>query len=443
MDTPDDLDILVVEDTADDAELIVTQLEFLGHRGMIARDLLSGLEEAQTGRFDLVVLDLGLPDVTEPLHAIRTLAAQGMPVVVATNRNDAELAIAAIDAGAAQYVVKHRLDIDRLAETIDAARHIHRSRPIERSLAGDLSEDIEDLRSLLGTTIDHVAWVGSIQGGTDIASVGTERLAGRLGIPAADLDRIMTDAGWAGLRLGRIGRLHVDEAVIHEVPEAIDVREASPMLLVPVGDPPVGVLVGATTGGQLDAGDITIVQAAVRQFARAVARERDRQDAVTQAAAMRTASQVDALTGLLNRRGFDRILAIEEQRATRGNGDDAVIMVDLDGLKRINDSHGHAAGDALIKRAAEALDGALRGSDQLFRIGGDEFVILATECTPPGLDTLVSRLVEALDTAGVDASVGSASRRDNGTLQHALDAADAAMYLEKQRHRHEREHGES
>lgn len=399
----------MVEDTADDADLIVAQLQFLGHRGVVAHDLLSGLEEARSGRFDLVFLDLGLPDVTEPLQAVRTLAAQGIPVVVATNRNDAELAIAALDAGATQYVVKHRLDIDRLGETIAAAMDRLPGAP-EHPIVGDVEQDVRDVVLVLAAVAPDTAWVVAVGRSEPVASAGL----------SADRVRELAAVGWKVLAAGTSGFVS---------PEAA--HDGRRVLVLPVDDPPVGVIVGE---GASDAGTLlTIVEAESRHLARAAGRERARLDATTQADAVLTASQVDVLTGLLNRRGFDRVLQIEEQRARRVGTDDAVIMVDLDGLKEVNDAHGHAAGDELIRRAAHALDAAMRASDQLFRIGGDEFVVLATDCVPPGADALVHRLERALEAAGVEASIGSASRGRSGTLTSALDDADAEMYRDKQR----------
>ncbi|HET9691653.1 MAG TPA: sensor domain-containing diguanylate cyclase, partial [Acidimicrobiales bacterium] len=84
----------------------------------------------------------------------------------------------------------------------------------------------------------------------------------------------------------------------------------------------------------------------------------------------------DALTGLRNRRGWDDVVTLEAERLGRFGDPAVVVVVDLDGLKVINDTVGHGAGDAHIRRAAAVLAGAVRGEDVLARLGGDEFAWL-------------------------------------------------------------------
>ncbi|MCA9528476.1 MAG: GGDEF domain-containing protein, partial [Myxococcales bacterium] len=81
----------------------------------------------------------------------------------------------------------------------------------------------------------------------------------------------------------------------------------------------------------------------------------------------------DPLTGLLNRRGWESLLATEEQRCLRYGHAACVLMIDLDELKRTNDVLGHEAGDRLIEATALALRGATRSQDVVARVGGDEF----------------------------------------------------------------------
>ena len=89
---------------------------------------------------------------------------------------------------------------------------------------------------------------------------------------------------------------------------------------------------------------------------------------------------LDQLTGLYNRRSGEQRLGQEISRAQRHGRPLTVLLIDLDGLKQINDSYGHAAGDLLIKTFAERLQRAIRGSDVAIRIGGDEFMALLPEC---------------------------------------------------------------
>lgn len=139
----------------------------------------------------------------------------------------------------------------------------------------------------------------------------------------------------------------------------------------------------------------------------------------------------DGLTGLYNRRGWDRLLAAEEQRCRRYGHPAAVLMVDLDDLKLVNDAQGHAAGDALIRRVGTALHRAARSLDVVARLGGDEFGILSAECDRAGGQALLKRVRETLAHAEVKASIGLAMRDPSAGLQDAWACADKLMYEEK------------
>lgn len=149
--------------------------------------------------------------------------------------------------------------------------------------------------------------------------------------------------------------------------------------------------------------------------------------------AAESAALSDALTSLGNRRAFDRSLQREEARCARFGHLAGVVVLDLDGLKAVNDSWGHEAGDEMIRRTARAIRSALRSADQAFRIGGDEFALLLPEMSEDGLETLRSRLVEALAAEGISASIGAAVRYPAGNLHAVAREADQRMYDQKRR----------
>jgi len=141
----------------------------------------------------------------------------------------------------------------------------------------------------------------------------------------------------------------------------------------------------------------------------------------------------DSLTGLLNRRGWDQLLAKEDERCHRYGHSAAVLIIDLDGLKQLNDTHGHAAGDALIVRAANALRDATRSIDIVARLGGDEFGVIAIESDLLGANVLFSRLQHSFAKYQVKASIGMAVRDRTKGLIHACESADNRMYEEKRK----------
>jgi diguanylate cyclase (GGDEF)-like protein len=155
------------------------------------------------------------------------------------------------------------------------------------------------------------------------------------------------------------------------------------------------------------------------------ARERERLMGV-----LETAALTDALTGLPNRRAFDNQLERELVRADRLGISVCVGMLDLDHFKLFNDSHGHAGGDRLLREAAAAWSGELRGSDLLGRHGGDEFTLLLPDCDEPDGLALVERL-RAATPPGQTVSTGLATWDRHESAAQLLARADAALYEAK------------
>ena len=152
-------------------------------------------------------------------------------------------------------------------------------------------------------------------------------------------------------------------------------------------------------------------------------------------------SRTDSLTGLLNRRAFLEAGERELHRAARGGQPCSVVMIDLDHFKHINDRHGHAGGDAMLKAAASSLRSVLRGEDLVARWGGEEFILLL-----PNTDGHAALLVaeKARNTlaatshaddgtsASITGSFGVATHRGGRTLAAPIAAADQALYRAKE-----------
>jgi diguanylate cyclase (GGDEF)-like protein/PAS domain S-box-containing protein len=141
----------------------------------------------------------------------------------------------------------------------------------------------------------------------------------------------------------------------------------------------------------------------------------------------------DALTGLLNRRGIDRALSQHVARGRRYGAEGALLVLDLDGFKTVNDTLGHAAGDELIVTCARALRHRLRETDILARLGGDEFaVLLPAEGEEEAIVVAQAIVTVIREVTGVTASVGVTPFGDEPTTTSAMDRADMAMYAAKQ-----------
>lgn len=157
-----------------------------------------------------------------------------------------------------------------------------------------------------------------------------------------------------------------------------------------------------------------------------------------------TDATTDALTGLANRRCFDETLRSELRRVSATSTDLAVVYVDLDRLKEINDRHGHDAGDRVLRECGRRLLASADGADTVARLGGDEFAIIH-EIRGDSIDRIVERVAHHIATPIAisparslvcDASLGVATSRDHGHVAaHVVAAADRAMYEHKRRTR--------
>jgi diguanylate cyclase (GGDEF)-like protein len=213
--------------------------------------------------------------------------------------------------------------------------------------------------------------------------------------------------------LGPAVRAMVEErSITHSVhvPVKVDGRVDGVLVTSMRGEVPVNVVEQCKAMGHLTE----------LALANALSHNRERELATT-----------DALTGLANRRSFEQLIT---QRP--GRGVFSVVVIDVDGLKEVNDSKGHLAGDALLRAVAAALSSVMRRGDVLARIGGDEFALLCFEADLPAAEDVARRMLEALGRTMVG---GSAARASMGIASGVADddtfevfhAADTAMYQAK------------
>lgn len=150
----------------------------------------------------------------------------------------------------------------------------------------------------------------------------------------------------------------------------------------------------------------------------------------------------DALTGLHNRRHFDERIAEEWSRAARFGTPLGLLVIDVNDFKAVNDAHGHAVGDAVLRWVGQQLADACRDYDVPCRIGGDEFAVLLPGSEPDGTAAFAQRLtarfaqhhaVPLLGERSVKLSIGCANADDAGTALELLIRADEAMYRVKRR----------
>src|SRR5438132_9769853 len=161
---------------------------------------------------------------------------------------------------------------------------------------------------------------------------------------------------------------------------------------------------------------------------------------------LQASADTDFLLGIPNRRGFERELnrAIAYIKRYRAGG--ALVVLDVDRLKPVNDAFGHAAGDQVLKVIVKTLLGHVRASDVIGRLGGDEFALLLWNLSETDAKAKAAALEEAIDrltfafrgsTITAGASAGVAILGPHAELGRALEEADSAMYVRKAQRRHE------
>jgi diguanylate cyclase (GGDEF)-like protein len=157
-------------------------------------------------------------------------------------------------------------------------------------------------------------------------------------------------------------------------------------------------------------------------------------------AELEACADIDPLTGIFNRRGFERELKRAVSYVQRYGGSAALVYLDLDGFKPVNDRFGHAAGDTVLKAVAVALTRHVRGSDTVARVGGDEFTALLWNLSESAAFAKAAALEAAISSVSVTigqgavsvgASAGVAMFDRDALVADMLTRADAAMYARK------------
>lgn len=162
--------------------------------------------------------------------------------------------------------------------------------------------------------------------------------------------------------------------------------------------------------------------------------------------ALRRLATRDQLTGLLNRREFERILTEEDERVRRFGHSLGLVMVDIDHFKAVNDTHGHPAGDAVLREVARRLADEIRTVDRALRFGGEELALILVQTDRTGALSVAQKVCESIesepilvsDTLALNVTVSAgvaAMPEDAKSGLTLLNAADKALYAAKRRGR--------
>ena len=229
----------------------------------------------------------------------------------------------------------------------------------------------------------------------ELSKAGSEgelrRLAERIGLERLGFDRIdlrLFDKGVTGSRRCPL-RFYHDIECSDSGGRSLGRADRASALLWD-GERDLGEIVADNlpSGREIDGGSLELLVLYARTVGNLVSRVREEEE-------LRLQASTDALTGVMNRRVCLMFLDKQLSLATRGGAPLSVAYVDLDGLKRVNDSFGHAEGDAYIAAVSELLTAAVRNSDVVGRLGGDEFLVVFPNCPGKPARSVMRRVAEA------------------------------------------------
>ncbi len=436
--------ILIVDDVATNRILYQARFSAAFYEPVLAADGAGCLEAARDQRPDLILLDLMLPDMSghEVLRRLRADPRTRMtPVIVLTATKDDAGRLAAFSAGADDVIVKPASDQVLLARV----RNLLRARA-ECDFATDsaLATGLADPAALFepAATVALVAaradqsgalerdLAGMLRGQLRVLSRPEALAEAALATRVPDVFIVQEDSndGAAALRL--LSELKSHQATRHS---AVCVLGRSG-----VGDE---AAIAFDLGADDVVGpDVTPAELALRTRS-LVRRKRqgDRQRARMQDN-LRLAL-VDPLTGLYNRRHALPELAAIAARATQTGAYFAVMVIDLDRFKQVNDQHGHAAGDRVLVEVSRRLTANLRATDLLARIGGEEFLVVLPDCPMAEARRIAERLCEAVEerpirlssglslavTVSIGVSVAGGRLRQPIMVDEVVEQADLAL----------------
>jgi diguanylate cyclase (GGDEF)-like protein/PAS domain S-box-containing protein len=417
--------LLLVEDSPGDARLL---REMLNEEDTLNTELTHVQYMSDAERHlaqqttDIILLDLGLPDA-QGLEAVRRAraAAPRVPLVVLTGLDDESLAAQALQEGAQDYLIKGDISTRGLLRALRYAME-------RNTMDEELFVEKERAQVTLNSIGDAVVCT-DISGNITFLNIVAERTTGwsrqeAVGRPMAEVLRILDTASRKiiadpmamAVGLGRAGSLPLNCILVRRDGFEVPIEDS----VAPIHDRK-----GKVIGAVIVFRDVSAARALALQISHS--------------------AEHDFLTGLPNRMLLHDRIRQAIALAPRHMKQVAVLFLDLDGFKHINDSLGHAIGDKLLQSIAKRLVDCVRGSDTVSRQGGDEFVVLLAEVQQSGdVSSTARRMLRAVAAPHiidqhelhVTTSIGVSVFPDDGhDAETLIKNADTAMYQAKEKGR--------
>jgi diguanylate cyclase (GGDEF)-like protein/PAS domain S-box-containing protein len=414
--------LLLVEDNPGDARLLE---EMLGEQAEQRSEVchVTSMNDAErhlaANSVDIILLDLGLPDA-RGVEAIRRAhaAAPRIPLVVLTGLDDESLAAQSLQEGAQDYLIKGQIETRGLVRSLRYA--------IERKIMEDALYAEKERAQVTLNCIGDAVVCTNIAGEITFLNPVAEKITGwslleAAGRPMAEVFRTLNPTSTESTETtAEVATLQIRSA--HLPPSCILIRRDG--LEIPIEESIAAIhdTEGRATGAVIVFRDVSVAQAMAQQ--------------------MTHSAKHDYLTGLPNRMLLNDRIGQAIAAARRHAKQVAVLFLDLDGFKHINDSLGHTIGDQLLQSVAERLVGCVRGADTVSRQGGDEFVVLLSELVQSeDAAIMAGRILRSVaESHSVDqhdlhitTSIGvSVYPHDGTTAESLIRNADTAMYQAKE-----------
>ena len=408
--------VLLIDASTDDERLFREELALVRDQPFtleIARSLAEGLAQLRQRRFDVILLDLNLPDSLGLTTFLRLQPKAGLqPIIVLVGQGDEDVGTEAVERGALDYLIKQQVVSTLLAKALQYATertHTMLALKASESRYRELYENV--VAGVFQTTPD---------GKFMAANPALVRLLGY-----ASEDELLE------LSIGEDLYVHAEDRAnwLRNMAATGEIRNAE--LVLRRKDGRKIVVLENSRAVRDEQGHILYYEGTLTDITEA--HELSRQ--------LSYEASHDALSGLINRREFEIRLqrALDSAQATGTSH--AVCYLDLDQFKVINDTCGHVAGDELLRQLAQLLQSRVRSNDALARLGGDEFGLLLHDCSMADALGIANALLRAVEqyqfvwgasTFTVGASIGVVPLSGNfRRITQVLQAADAACYAAK------------
>jgi diguanylate cyclase (GGDEF)-like protein/PAS domain S-box-containing protein len=413
---------LLIEDNSGDARLLREMLSDQGANKVVlthVESMAAAEAHLSAHEVDIILLDPGLADA-QGIGAVRRAhaAALHVPLVVLTGFEDEALAGLALQEGAQDYLIKGQIDTRSLLRALHYA--------VERNtMESALFEEKERAQVTLNCIGDAVACT-DVAGKITFLNLVAEKMTGwswqeAAGRPMADVLRIVDATSRRTISNPMESAVDRDRTV-HLPSNSLLVRRDGREIPIEDSVAPIHDRVGNATGAVIVFRDVSAARAMAQQ--------------------MIHSAEHDFLTGLPNRLLLSDRVSQAITLAGRRRGKLAVLFLDLDGFKNINDSLGHPIGDRLLQSIAERLVVCVRNSDTVSRQGGDEFVVLLSEVEQVEDAAITARrfLAAVAEAHSIDqhelhvtTSIGVSVYPDDGLdAETLIKNADTAMYQAKE-----------